>query len=160
MSPRLGAALGCAFAVHGGDDLRFGAGTDRENTAGPGTRCQIGVAHAAVEIDGIALVQDHGRIEFGVKFHRAFEDVGVFFTRVAHQFAEFLERALVQFRDDRHEALVEHFRRRIDVAVVLRLDLMAFTGAGDAAPSRGLATSGDRRARAEKLGDVDFETGA
>ena len=69
-----------------------------------------------------------------MEFHGAFKDEGIFLAGTTDQFAEFVERADMQFRNDRDEALVEQIGRRIDVAIVFRLDCTAFARPRGTAP--------------------------
>ena len=93
------------------------------------------MAHAAVKVDRVACLQQHGGVQLGVEQHRAFEHDRELFATVTQQLAKLLQRTRLGLAEDGHHLLVEQLRGRVDMTVVGRVDDTAFAAAGDAAPS-------------------------
>jgi len=57
------------------------------------------VRHAAVEIDGIAFIEQHGSVQIGVELHDTVEHDRIFFAAVANERSELRTVARFQFGD-------------------------------------------------------------
>src|ERR1700728_551815 len=112
---RLARVLGARPPGARGDELCLRSGAQGEHAARALAGCDVGMTHAAVEIDGITGLQAHGRIQARVEIHVAFEHEGVFLAGMADQLAALFQAARVQLGHDRDDALVEKLPRRVQV---------------------------------------------
>src|SRR5579872_4038480 len=121
-------AITLGFASHCFDELRFRARADGQHPTGGSLSLQVGMSHAAVEVNRVTLLQRERCIEFAMKYDRALEHVAVLLAWVPNHVAKFFQRARMQLGNDWHESLVEKIGRRIDVMIILCLDSLSLAG--------------------------------
>src|SRR5690348_8315933 len=95
--------LACGF----GELLDALAGADRKHAAGFGTRADITVRHAAVEVDGIAGAERKRRVQIRMKLHRSAQDIEIFFAPVANETAKLFDASSLHVDDDRNHHFPE-----------------------------------------------------